>query len=1087
MFMKKPAGVMAGFLFLSLSMISPGGPASQAAQANVPGVRTAESIGIERDFGRMPLYFIPNRGQVEGLTGYYVQGRDKTIYFTPAGLTFVLMNGEGAGRWVTKLDFVGADPEAIPVGLDETGAIVSFFKGNPKDWNSGIPTYSKVVYEGLWPGIDLVYYGTVNRLKYEFVVHPGADPGSIRLAYRGATDLAVDEQGRLRIQTPEGGFEDDTPLAYQEVDGNKAGVSLAYELGDVAAEGNDGQRLNYGFNVGEYDRTRTLVLDPTVVIYCGYIGGSGDELSHGIIIDGAGNAYITGETSSTAATFPVAVGPDLTANGAGDAFVAKVNAAGTALVYCGFIGGAGDEESWGLDVDTSGNAYITGSTGSTESTFPAVVGPDLTFNGGALDAFVAKINASGTALDYCGYIGGSADEDGLGIAVDGSGNAYVTGDTDSTEASFPAYVGPDTSHNGDWDAFVAKVNASGTALDYCGYIGGADGDDGQAITVDSAGNVYVAGNTDSTETTFPVLGGPDLSHNGGTDAFVAKVNVTGTALIYCGYIGGSGEEYSQGIGIAIDKDGNAYIAGDTTSTEVTLPVKVGPDLTYNGGTNDVFVAKINATGTALVYCGFIGGAGEEYGQGISLDGAGNAHISGDTSSNEASFPVVLGPDSTYNGGATDVFAAKVSATGAHLVFCGYIGGAADEYSCGIGVNAAGDVYVAGTTSSSQATFPVAGGPDLTQNGGYDVFVGKIRIVRKDDFLATWDGQGVYYKSSDTGAWVKLASPATMITCGDFDDDGIDDLAGLWPSQGGIWVKYSKTGAWARLSSTARYIATGDMNGDGRVDLLGTWDGQGVYYRNSVNGIWVKLASEATMIACGDLDGDSIDDLIGLWPSQGGIWVKYSHNNAWAQISSTARHISAGDMNGDGRDDLLGTWDGQGAFYRDSITGAWVKMASPATLITTGDLDGDGTDDLIGIWPTQGGVWVKYSQTGAWALLGSTARDISAGKMRPAGTSAPPQAVMELALPMGGVESGPEGAVSPKDFSSRGPGGRRFFYVEGKDQLPGERSSMELTRTPGPGEPLFIFAEQENLFPVETNKVRDRESRPAKPAKKAEKH
>jgi Leucine-rich repeat (LRR) protein len=357
-------------------------------------------------------------------------------------------------------------------------------------------------------------------------------------------------------------------------------------------------------------------------------------------------------------------------------------------------------------------------------------------------------------------------------------------------------------------------------------------------------------------------------------------------------------------------------------------------------------------------------------------------------------------------------------------------------------------------------------------------------IRKDDLLATWDGQGVYYKNSDTGAWVRMASPATMITAGDFDGDGIDDLAGLWPSQGGIWVLYSHNSTWARLSSTARYIAAGDMNGDGRDDLLGTWDGQGVYYRNSISGIWVRMASEATMIACGDLDGDGTDDLIGLWPSQGGIWVKYSQSGLWARISSTAVHIAAGDMNGDGRDDLLGTWDGQGVYYRNSMTGAWIRMASPATLITTGDLDGDATGDLIGIWPTQGGVWAKYSHNSAWALLGSTARDISSGKMRPAPAGAPAAAAEEplaLTLPMGGDEPGPEGARGFRDESDRGPGGTRFVYLEDKNQVPVERrkGGAAALPAPGPGEAGFVAADQPRLFPGE--KVADEKA--DKPRKK----
>jgi Leucine-rich repeat (LRR) protein len=346
----------------------------------------------------------------------------------------------------------------------------------------------------------------------------------------------------------------------------------------------------------------------------------------------------------------------------------------------------------------------------------------------------------------------------------------------------------------------------------------------------------------------------------------------------------------------------------------------------------------------------------------------------------------------------------------------------------------------------------------------------IASSRKDDLLGTWDGQGVYYRNSDTGGWYQMASPATMIASGDLDGDGIDDLIGIWPSQGGVWVKYSSTGGWAYIASTAQYISTGDMNGDGRVDLLGNWVGQGVYYKDSMTGSWVLMASEATMIASGDLDGDGTDDLLGIWPSQGGVWIKYSMTGNWAYIGSTAQYISSGDMNGDGRDDLLGNWIGQGVYYRDSMTGSWVLMASEATMIASGDLDGDGIDDLLGIWPSQGGVWVKYSTTGGWQLLSSTAQYIATGKMRPVGSPAP-EVALALSMPMGGTEPGPEAAVRKMDESSKGPGGWRFVWLQEKNLVPTEEPTARLTRTPGPGEPLFNPQRQMNLSPEETAKKR----------------
>jgi|GEM_PF-2023911 len=344
---------------------------------------------------------------------------------------------------------------------------------------------------------------------------------------------------------------------------------------------------------------------------------------------------------------------------------------------------------------------------------------------------------------------------------------------------------------------------------------------------------------------------------------------------------------------------------------------------------------------------------------------------------------------------------------------------------------------------------------------------------KDDFVGTWDGQGVYYRNSDTASWVKLATPATLVTAGDLDGDGIDDLIGIWPGQGGVWVKYSATGAWAKLSTTARHIAAGDMNGDGRPELLGTWDGQGVYWRNNTTGAWTQLATPATLITSGDLDGDGSADLIGIWPSQGGVWVKYSQTGAWAKLSTTAVDIAAGDMNGDGRDDLLATWDGQGVYYRNSIGGAWVKMATPATQVTVGDLDGDGTDDVIGIWPSQSGVWVKYSHNGAWAYLSTTAVDIAAGRMRAAGSSS----LLELdAAATAESENswGPDAGADALDLSSNAPGGMNFACPDGVNLEP--RESGDVIHIPGPGEPGFRCLEQKNLVPGSLI-ARDRDREP----------
>jgi hypothetical protein len=277
------------------------------------------------------------------------------------------------------------------VGKDSTGATVSYFKGAPEDWQTGLATYSSIYYPDLWKGIDLSYSGNGEELKQEFVLAPGADPMQIQLVYRGA-DVSLNNKGELVVFTPVGSFTDAAPVAYQEIDGKRVEVSVDFVLGPSSGSGPEAT-TTYSFRLGTYDPTLPLVIDPAVLVYCGYVGGSGAEEGHGIAVDGSGQAYITGYTDSTQTSFPASGGPDLTQNGGYDAFVAKVKADGTGLVYCGYVGGSGSDYGYGIAVDGSGQAYITGETYSTQTSFPVSGGPDLTENGN-VDAFVAKVHYS---------------------------------------------------------------------------------------------------------------------------------------------------------------------------------------------------------------------------------------------------------------------------------------------------------------------------------------------------------------------------------------------------------------------------------------------------------------------------------------------------------------------------------------------------------------------------------------------------------------------------------------------------------------------------------------------------------------------
>ena len=670
---------------------------------------------------------------MDGPVAFYVQGKRATIYFAPEGLTFVMGGTQETAprRWVVKLDFVGANPNASPVSIERSETVISYFKGEAKDWKAGLNASSRIAYRELWPGIDLVYSGTLNRMKYEFVVQPGADPSLIKLAYRGAEGVRLTDSGRLAVSTPAGGFEDDVPVAWQDARGSRTDVPVAHVLrSEEVVEGSSSYVV--GFQVGEYDNRLPLVLDPAVIVYCGYIGSMNLDEGKAIAVDSSGNAYITGYVTEPEETFPVIVGPDLTWNGyPEDAFVAKVRADGTGLVYCGFIGGMGTEEGNGIAVDAEGSAYVAGQTSSPD--FPVTPG-ELALDGGQ-DAFVAKVKADGTGLAYCGRIGGTKMDAGYGIAVDGSGCAYVTGWTDAGldgVDDLPVKVGPDLTYNGGQDILVAKIKADGTGFVYCGYIGGWAQEEAYGIAVDVTGNAYITGRTASPGDSFPVKVGPDLTQNDWYDAFVLKVKADGTGLDYCGYIGSYYDDIGRGI--AVDSEGNAYVTGWTDYEQGAFPVKVGPDLTYNGGSADAFVAKVNPDGSSLVYCGYIGGDapdggyGLDHAFGIAVDGQGNAYVAGSTGCTEPSFPVVVGPDLTSNGW-NDGFVAKVNAAGTALSYCGFIGGEYDDSCHGIAVDSSGNAYVTGRTSSSEATFPVAIGPDLSlERSSFaedDAFVAKV--------------------------------------------------------------------------------------------------------------------------------------------------------------------------------------------------------------------------------------------------------------------------------------------------------------------------------------------------------------------------
>ncbi len=709
-------------------------------------------------WGKNTVYFIPNRGQFSDSVEFAVQDKNLIAFFTSGDVTFFLP-GE-TFPWVVKMKFLNGHARTKPVPEGTPEAIFSYFKGSEREWNPGVPVYGQIRYTNLWPGIDLVYSNSDLGLKSEFLIRPGADPGNIRLAIEGADGVIVDEGGRLVISTPGRTVVDEAPTAYQIIGGKRVEVEASYRLDGHSANGSghhlpeaarqeESSASIYGFLFGPYDLSQELILDPVVMVAGSYVGGPSFDYAYGIALDDARHVYITGYTYS-ASNFPLAAGPLLNFSGGDvDAYIAKFDPATSRLVYCGFIGGDDRDFAYDIAVDEAGYAYVSGYTASRENSFPVAKGPDLTANG-LFDVFIAKINPAGTNLEYCGFIGGADNDYGRGVAVDKEGRACVAGYTLSNESTFPVKIGPFLAIKGKSDAFVARVSAGGEALEYCGYMGGAGEDYAYGIALDPEGGAYIAGSTSSNEISFPIIIGPDITFSGATDAFVAKVAPSGKNIVYCGYIGGAGEDVATAI--TVDPSGFAYLTGFTASNEESFPTAYGPDSSYNGGFYDSFVAKVRPDGTAFIYCGYIGGSGYDVGNGISIDDWGCAYVTGFASSGPDSFPVKEGPDLAFHGGF-DAFIAKIARNGAKLDFCGYLGGTEADFGQDVAVEKTGSgvMYVTGSAYSADMTFPAPLVPVSSFRGKRDAFI--VRYEEASITLTAPNGGETWYSGLEKNiAW-----------------------------------------------------------------------------------------------------------------------------------------------------------------------------------------------------------------------------------------------------------------------------------------------------------------------------------------------
>jgi hypothetical protein len=677
----------------------------------------AASARPSLSLAQQPIAFEPNQGQTSPQVKYLARGNGYDLFLTPREA--VLRMRHHAKHSALRIRWIAADPAAIMTSEQQLRGRVNYLRGTDRSkWLADIHTYSKVRLDHVYDGIDLVVYGNQQNFEYDFVVAPHADTKQIRLAFDGAEKVTLD-RGDLVFNIGDDELRQHKPVVYQIVRGKKKMIPGRFLL----AKDNTAS-----FEVGEYDHSQPLVIDPTLS-YSTYLGGTNDERGTAIAVDSSGRAYVSGVTDSL--DYPVKGGVQSSNHGTTDIFVTKMWATGGGVIYSTYIGGSsyeGDLFHSGLAVDRFGNAYVAGSTMSSD--FPGT----LTGPGGNSDAFALKLNASGNMLLYSVRFGSSAFDAAYALALDSDGNTYVTGIVGTADNgdpnTFPTTAG---SFGTTWSCdvhcgFVTKLGPTGSVV-YSGFLTGTRLRP-TGIGIDGSRNAYVTGSVWSglhTTSSAFMKTPPSKSAPCGicviTTAFVTKISPMGRAIVYSTYLGGDGSDSGEGIAVL---NGNAYVTGSTGSTN--FPTTPGAfDRTLSSNSN-AFVTKLNTSGSGLVYSTYLGGSGVDGGKSIAVNSLGHAFVTGSTTS--SNFPVKNAIDSTYNGGY-DVFVTRLWATGGGLHYSTYLGGSfgsapgtgGDDEGLAIRIDGNNNAYVTGYTLSED--FPTTPGAYRHTLHGQDAFVAKI--------------------------------------------------------------------------------------------------------------------------------------------------------------------------------------------------------------------------------------------------------------------------------------------------------------------------------------------------------------------------
>ncbi|TWT20209.1 hypothetical protein FQY83_10740 [Luteimonas marina] len=990
---------------MSLWLLSGSEPVPEDAVSQVPPPAQADVTRLQHQYGQLPLTFEANRGQSAEEVKFLSRGPGYTLFLTPTEAVFALSPPRGepdpdpaassvleqqstsresdARLGIVRMSLVGANPNPAIEGADRQEGKSNYFFGNdPSKWIRNVAHYGKVRYSGVYPGIDLEYYGNPQQLEYDFIVAPGIDPAQIVVQMDAHGEMALDAEGNLLIDTGRGLLKQYKPVIYQAMEHGRSLVEGGYKI-------LSSNRI--GLGIGSFDPTLPLVIDP-VVEYSTFLGGSGwDTVNDGITINHEGDVYIAGGTTSP--DFPGAVPypgtPTPVTGGAYQAFIAIVSADGSRLRRATYFGGDAGAHADDIALDKTGNILVSGSTASTD--FPVVSAIQAANGGGANDAFVVKFGPGLDVIHYSTYLGGSGAERGIDIHTDLQGAVYVSGMT--TSADFPVTAGAfQTTMGGQQDLYVIKIDPTGSEVVYSTFFGGSANEVTGRLAVDAAGSAHIAGTTYSAD--MPVHNAVQPALRGSLDALVAKLSPNGDSLVFSTYLGGATGNFKTASHLMIDSGGAVYVTGSTNS--IDFPIVGGLQANYAGGGTDAYLAILPPFGQSISYSTYLGGSGTDQSFGIGIDGECRIHIVGNTSSSD--FPISADAAQPTRAGNADGFVVQFSPDLMSLQYSTYIGGSASDSVTGMTLDRLGNVVAVGQTRSPDFPTHAPLQQEIAAVDSMDAFLLKLssRSLATGEIVTdacNFSSRSIAQNDPSQGnVWRSLAQSFVATNARMTFGFRLKDTGADLPNSGSeiIYRLYSGESTQTqplatRTLRTPAVLTAGPRSIDGDLGFVEA-DFSAVALTVGQKYTMEITVPESSMPGPGNAHG------IGVWTSlvdpypDGRFFFPTGYNNDYFihedkafRMAAKDKHHAYHDFNGDGRSDLF--WRNANTRVNSLWRSANIATQQSVTTVTNsawmpagaGDFNGDGTSDVLWRNTATGAnaIWLSANSATQQAVTGVT--------------------------------------------------------------------------------------------------------------------